>query len=584
MISILDRMKPLTLLVALAGWLAAPAYAADVTLTSGQVGSSYTYNITTNPAPPSGTTYMVSGLPAGLSVNSSSGVITGTPTESGSFSGTITLQYPSLNTDSFTYALSIAAALGAPQIDSSLTSALGLVGDEFTLALVASNSPTSFNVGGSMPPGLSYDANTTSIIGTPTVAGTYNVTLSANNSTGTGQQVTLVITILPSGPVPAITSSATATADLNTAFSYQIAADNSPTSYSASGLPVGLSLDTATGLISGTPTVGGVSSATLTASNGNGASANFTLTFILGPVAVVNSSSTLTGYVGAPITPYLLTATNSPLSFNVGALPSGLSYSTGNLLISGTPAAAGNSTVAISANNGVGEGPGFSLSIQIATPVLPAFTTQPASQTKNVGESVTFTVAATGGPAPTFQWKKDGSNLVGETGSNYTISSVTSLSAGNYTVDAINLAGTVSSDVAILTVNANGYAAWKASKFNVDEAGNSAISGNAADPDADGVINLVEYALDLNPKVASTVGLPVFGADSSNWTFTYSRPADRPDITYTVEYSTNLTTWTSTGVTHVRTATGTIETWQGSVPRSTGNNVFFRLKVETLAP
>jgi hypothetical protein len=51
-----------------------------------------------------------------------------------------------------------------------------------------------------------------------------------------------------------------------------------------------------------------------------------------------------------------------------------------------------------------------------------------------------------------------------------------------------------------------------------------------------------------------------------------------------VEFTTNFTTWTSTGVTHERTVTGATETWQGRVPRSTGNNVFFRLKAELTVP
>ena len=58
---------------------------------------------------------------------------------------------------------------------------------------------------------------------------------------------------------PAITSATSAGGTVGMGFSYQIAATNSPTSYSATGLPVGLSVSTATGLISGTPTSAGTS-------------------------------------------------------------------------------------------------------------------------------------------------------------------------------------------------------------------------------------------------------------------------------------------------------------------------------------
>lgn len=79
--------------------------------------------------------------------------------------------------------------------------------------------------------------------------------------------------------VPVITSAATATGTVNAAFSYQITATNTPTSFGAGGLPAGLSVNPITGLISGTPTATGTTTATITASNGAGtASASLAIT------------------------------------------------------------------------------------------------------------------------------------------------------------------------------------------------------------------------------------------------------------------------------------------------------------------
>ena len=72
---------------------------------------------------------------------------------------------------------------------------------------------------------------------------------------------------ISSAQAPVITSATSASGTVGSAFSYQIVATNSPTSYSATGLPAGLSVNTATGLISGTPTAAGISTAALGATN-----------------------------------------------------------------------------------------------------------------------------------------------------------------------------------------------------------------------------------------------------------------------------------------------------------------------------
>ena len=80
---------------------------------------------------------------------------------------------------------------------------------------------------------------------------------------------------------PVITSSLTASGSQGTAFTYSITATNTPTSYNATGLPAGLSINTTTGVISGTPSVSGTFNVTITATNGIG-SDNQTLVITLG--------------------------------------------------------------------------------------------------------------------------------------------------------------------------------------------------------------------------------------------------------------------------------------------------------------
>ena len=83
----------------------------------------------------------------------------------------------------------------------------------------------------------------------------------------------------------------------------------------------------------------------------------------------------------------------------------------------------------------------------------PIITTQPVGQTVTSGNSVTFTVVASGAPSPTYQWKKGGTNISGATSASYNKTNVTSSDAGTYTVLVSNSAGSVTSSGAVLSVN-----------------------------------------------------------------------------------------------------------------------------------
>jgi hypothetical protein len=184
--------------------------------------------------------------------------------------------------------------------------------------------------------------------------GTYAATASANNG-WTMQMVALKPASSTLGGVPVITSATTASGMVGSAFSYQITATNTPTSYGATGLPAGLSVNSITGLISGTPTAAGTSTVTLSATNSSG-TGNATLTLTIAIAApVITSATTASGMVGSAFS-YQITATNTPTSYGVTGLPAGLSVSSTTGLISGTPTAAGTSKVTLSATNSSGTG------------------------------------------------------------------------------------------------------------------------------------------------------------------------------------------------------------------------------------
>ena len=89
---------------------------------------------------------------------------------------------------------------------------------------------------------------------------------------------------------------------------------------------------------------------------------------------------------------------------------------------------------------------------------------------------------------------------------------------------------------------------WRATHFGMD-AGNDAIAGPAADPEGDGLVNLIEYALALDPRAPSALlapfGLSVIAGSESYGAITFTRATMSTDVSITVETSPDFATWAS---------------------------------------
>jgi len=114
-----------------------------------------------------------------------------------------------------------------------------------------------------------------------------------------------------------------------------------------------------------------------------------------------------------------------------------------------------------------------------------------------------------------------------------------------------------------------------------------AISGDSADPDQDGLPNLLEYAFHTDPKQPSTENRPYFAFDANYISIVYIKTLAATDLTYAVEQSTDLMTWgLVTPVNEILSDDGTIQVIKAQVPRSNAGsdgNLFLRLQV-TLSP
>ena len=347
---------------------------------NGTVNAAFTYNVTATSTP---TSYSVGGvLPAGVTINTATGVISGTPTVTGTFVDTVKATNAG---GTGTQVVTITINPAIPVVNSGSTT--GTVGTAFSYTISATNNPTSYS-STILPAGLILNATTGVISGTPTIAGTFTITDTAKNISGAGNG-TLTIVINPAKPIVANTST---TGTVGAAFSYTISATNNPTSYTSTTLPAGLTLNTSTGIISGTPTTAGTFTVTDTAKNISGAG-NGTLTIVINPAKPVVANASTTGTVGAAFS-YPISATNSPTSYSSTILPAGLTLNISTGIISGTPTTAGTFTITDTAKNISGAGNGtLTIVINLAKPVVAN-----ASTIGTVGTAFSYTISATNNP------------------------------------------------------------------------------------------------------------------------------------------------------------------------------------------
>jgi PKD repeat protein len=120
------------------------------------------------------------------------------------------------------------------------------------------------------------------------------------------------------------------------------------------------------------------------------------------------------------------------------------------------PVDSGSYTCMVSNTWGTATSQTIHLSVAEAADSAPKITLPPASISVALGNSATFSVTATGKPAPTFQWKKNGDTIQGATSSTYMIPSVTMADTGSYTVVITNSQGSITSQAVVLTIS--GYA------------------------------------------------------------------------------------------------------------------------------
>ncbi len=263
--------KTLVLTIGAAG---APPHITSPLTASGTAASPFSYTITasgdnTQACP---MTFTTSALPAGLTLQGGN-VIGGSPTTPNTYDITLTAHNCNSPDDVKHLILTVAPAGVVPVISSPLTASgtAGTVFTPYTLTTSAGTAPITLNAT-NLPAGLSYDAGTHQITGTPTSPGQTDVTLTASNAYGTDVKHLIITIAQAPGTPPVIQPPLTASGTVGLPFTpYMVSATGTaPITYAATQVPAGLSFDPGTHMITGTPTTAGTFNVPLTATNSVG--------------------------------------------------------------------------------------------------------------------------------------------------------------------------------------------------------------------------------------------------------------------------------------------------------------------------
>ena len=268
-------------------------------LPAATVGSAWTQTV----AASGGTapyTYSATGLPAGITLNGTSGVLSGTPSAAGSYNVQVTAAdvYGAGGTASYTLSVNEAVPVAGTV---SATVSTNSRNNAITLAL-SGGAATSVSVTGAPAHG-SATASGTSITYTPNAgySGSDSFSWNATNSSGTSADATvsLTITATPLSFAPAAGALPAATA--GSAWTQTVAASGgtAPYTYSATGLPAGITLNGTSGVLSGTPSAAGSYNIQITAADVYGAGGTASYTLSVNEAAPVASAITATVNAGS---------------------------------------------------------------------------------------------------------------------------------------------------------------------------------------------------------------------------------------------------------------------------------------------
>ena len=488
------------------------------------------------------TNYSVSpALPSGLSIDAFTGVI----------SGTATVVSPIA-----TYTITASNSGGIATFDLVLTihdpAPSGLAYNSpnvFTVgSAIAALSPTvsgivtGYSVSPALPSGISIDPGTGIISGTPTaVLPTSSYTVTASNNYGSTSFV-VVITVNDAAPI-GLSYPSPVVYTIGDAVSIAPTVTGNVSAYSVSpSLPSGLSIDTFTGVISGTATVvSPIATYTVTASNSGGITTFDLVLTVHDPAPselAYNYSNVFT--VGTPISALNPTVSGNELVFTISpALPDGLSIDTVTGVISGTPAAVHiTSTFTVTASNAYGSTT-FDLVITV-NDIAPSNLSYPSPLVIAVGNNVSISPTVTGNIISYSIQPQLPPGLIFNSSTGTITGAATGVSdSSTYTVTCYNSGGNTSFELIISVVPA----APVDLSYNTPNVFTTGTAITPLSPSVTGDVTLYEIqpalptGIEIDPQTGVISGTPFASSESATYVVTASNVSG--SVSFEIEIRVN---------------------------------------------